>query len=125
VDRPAAEEKVFEFIFLCKLCDRLHEQISNGADRCHLECGGPRKRMAFHSYKGPLTETWMATHCFVCGNAADGGTIRCEDPRLPRITNHRRDLGVCRRHTSTLIQELRPGETVITNPTSPAEPPAT
>ena len=48
-----------DLVFVCRMCTKLAEQLSQGADRCRLKCGGPKKGMAFPMYAGPLTDRWL------------------------------------------------------------------
>jgi len=85
---------------ICRFCRRMAEQWDHSgplpdpdAVACMLPCGGPSKGMFFPLYHGPLTDTWIANHCVVCGDAADK-IISAEGERLR--------LGVCVKHLSYL-----------------------
>lgn len=70
------------YAFPCAYCEEM--KVFHGiAPACLVEnCGGPFVGRSFPSYKGPLTRTTLATHCFRCGGVAreaivikDGGFI--------------------------------------------------
>lgn len=78
-------------IFICRMCERMAEQLAQGADKCHLDCGGPRRGRSFPLYKGPLTAGWLEEHCFVCDGTA------AKTLRLSGGLEVHRALGVCDR----------------------------
>jgi hypothetical protein len=93
-------------IFICAFCERLADQLAQGADRCHLVCGGPRKGMDFPLYKGPLTPTWLEGHCFVCGTDATK-QFQVRDPLRLGAT---RRLGVCEAHVRFVLPAQNSGD---------------
>lgn len=85
------------------MCVRLAEQIAQGADRCHLKCGGPRKGMLFPLYEGPLVESWLAAHCFVCGVDASQ-SFEIDAAHMSPVEKARR-LGICPLHVRVVQPE--------------------
>lgn len=78
------------YAFPCAFCERLHVFRGKKAPSCEMEsCGGPFSGRSFPDYKGPLTRSTLATHCFMCGDdvkeaivAKDGGYIGVCDKHL-------------------------------------------
>ena len=56
---------------VCRMCARMAEQFDRGFESCARMCGGPSKGMAYPLYSGPLTASWIADHCAVCGELAE------------------------------------------------------
>ena len=80
---------------VCKMCARMAEQFDRGSENCALMCGGPSKGMAYPLYSGPLTPSWIADHCVVCGVVAE----RKLD------VEGQGTVGACLRHLGVLIPE--------------------
>lgn len=88
---------------VCRMCTRMAEQVEQGRINCHLECGGPRKGMAYPLYRGPLSVSWIRDNCVVCG-----------DPAQKRLEVHGQgEVGVCLHHIALLL----PPDVLVTEET--------
>lgn len=77
------------FMFICRFCECFAEAKDAGSASCGKACGGPKKRMDYPKYRGPLTTKYIADHCFVCG----------EETRISvHVHKEDRALGVCEKH---------------------------
>jgi len=92
-EQPALPVGDPHLFFVCRMCTRMAEQIEQGAEHCKLDCGGPRKGKAYPLYAGPLTPSWVESHCVLCGDAAQR-----------RIEVHGQgSVGICLKHIGNLL----------------------
>jgi hypothetical protein len=82
-------------MFICRFCANMAEQWDKKLTICQLKCGGPKKGLQFPLYKGPMTATFIQSHCFVCGDKAE---MRVEVKESLDAPARLFDLGVCLRH---------------------------
>lgn len=85
------------YAFPCACCENMWLALRSGVEFCDRlapNCGGPLVGKSFPDYKGMLTKTTIAQHCFRCGNpafqtvqVADGGYV-----------------GACRSHVGMLYR---------------------
>lgn len=85
------------YAFPCAHCQRMWMAKATGQASCGpmipdgKPCGGPMSGMSFPHYKGPLTQEFIAGHCFRCGADADssimqnGGVVGVCDKHLPLV----------------------------------------
>lgn len=87
---PVGDPHLF---FVCRMCTRMAEQLAQGSETCRLDCGGPRKGKAYPLYAGPLTPSWIESHCVLCG-----------DPAQRRVEVHGQgSVGICLKHIGNLL----------------------
>lgn len=83
------------YAFPCACCENMWAALRAGAVFCQAlapNCGGPLVGKSFPDYRGLLTKTTIATHCFRCGNPAID-TFRMADGGY---------IGACRSHAGML-----------------------
>lgn len=83
---PVADPSLF---FVCRFCTRMAEQMDKGQKVCALRCGGPRKGMTFPLYEGPVTRSFLKSHCYVCFRDAE---------MMVAVKGIVGDLGICKAH---------------------------
>lgn len=81
------------YAFPCSFCDRMFVP-PGGAPKCVMkDCGGPFSGRSFPRYKGILTRSTIAMHCFRCGDTAEEAIV-AGDKGL---------VGVCKKHLNSTV----------------------
>lgn len=79
----------FSLFFICRFCLKMERQWGVSRVCQFKECGGPKRGRSFPLYEGPLTESYLRSHCVVCGSLAE---------LQLQLEKEVRSLGICRKH---------------------------
>jgi len=83
------------YAFPCCFCSRMSFYENKSYPECkEIDCGGLFIGKSFPRYKGPLTKTTIATHCFRCGKKAKEAIVMKDGGYL----------GVCEKHLNSTVE---------------------